>query len=125
MKPITMNELFNLSRKQFVDRFLEWMKEFNNNEFFNINVLDNETGKYKQDPLTCPLHLYNIHNHLKCPNEFVSLTASCELCGMPMCPDCANHNVHQLSRVTGYMSDVDQWNSAKQQEFKDRQRFTI
>jgi anaerobic ribonucleoside-triphosphate reductase len=40
-----------------------------------------------------------------------------------MCPDCGNHNVSQLSRVTGYIGDVGGWNNAKKQELKDRKRY--
>ena len=38
---------------------------------------------------------------------------------------CMNHVVKTLSRVTGYLSTVESWNEAKQQEFKDRQRYDL
>lgn len=46
----------------------------------------------------------------------------CEVCGKPVCPECGDHDVIQLSRVTGYLQDVTGWNEAKKQELKDRVR---
>ena len=43
-------------------------------------------------------------------------------CGNPTCP-CGSHDVVQISRVTGYLSDVKGWNAAKKQELIDRQRY--
>lgn len=124
MKPITIEEMLALSRKEFVARNLEWMKEFNNGEYLIVRK-KNEKGEWVDDPLSCPLHQYVVYNHLKCSNELVSLTAFCPLCGNPCCPDCMNHKVEQLSRVTGYMAPVSGYNEGKKQEFKDRQRYTL
>jgi anaerobic ribonucleoside-triphosphate reductase len=33
--------------------------------------------------------------------------------------------VVQISRVTGYLQEVSGWNAGKQQELKDRARYTI
>jgi anaerobic ribonucleoside-triphosphate reductase len=33
--------------------------------------------------------------------------------------------VSQVSRVTGYLADVAGWNQGKQQELKDRSRYTV
>lgn len=55
----------------------------------------------------------------------VSGTSLCLECGSMMCPICHRHNVTQISRVTGYMSDVSGWNEGKRQEFKDRKRYNI
>lgn len=121
MKPITLDELMNLSRKEFIDRNLEFL---NGEQPPCMEVTDTE-GKKSIDPLRCPLHVWVVHNHTKCPNEMVSLTSQCPLCGYAMCPDCNNHFVEQLSRVTGYMSGVSGWNAAKQQEFKDRNRYQV
>ena len=52
-------------------------------------------------------------------------TAFCDVCGAAMCPVCHRHNVIQLSRVTGYVSNVDGWNEGKKQEFRDRKRYEI
>lgn len=122
-----MKVLLNKSQKQFIEINKEYLKSIGQ-EFYMEYSTHAKTGKIIEspiDPLQCPLHLWHIHNETKCPAEFVSLTAICPLCNLPMCPTCQNHNVHQLSRVTGYMSDVDQWNSAKQQEFKDRTRYKV
>ena len=111
MKPITIEEMFSLSREQFIERHKAWIKEFGEIEISNS--------------LKCPLHIWVVHNRVTCSREIVPNTMSCPLCGHPCCPDCMNHNVEQLSRVTGYMSGVGGWNKAKQQEFKDRQRHNI
>lgn len=49
----------------------------------------------------------------------------CEICGKEICPICGDHDVAQVSRVTGYLSDVAGWNNAKKQELKDRVRAPI
>ena len=40
----------------------------------------------------------------------------------PVCAHCGSENVYGISRVVGYFSRIDNWNMAKQSEFKDRQR---
>jgi len=49
----------------------------------------------------------------------------CPECGKPICPKCGDHDVTQISRVTGYLQDVGGWNAAKQQELKDRTRTQV
>lgn len=49
----------------------------------------------------------------------------CNVCGRPVCPTCGDHDVAQVSRVTGYLSDVAGWNRAKRQELLDRTRTQI
>jgi len=51
--------------------------------------------------------------------------AYCKICGKAICPECGDHDVVQLSRVTGYLQDVSGWNDAKQQELKDRHRWNL
>ena len=111
MKQITVDELLALPREQFIERCKLWNTEFGMMEI--------------EDPLHCPLHFWVVHNHAKCSKEMVANTASCPVCGHPCCPDCMNHMVDQLSRVTGYMAPVSGWGAAKKQEFKDRKRFEI
>ena len=111
-KPISIEEMFTLSRKEFIARHMAWLKEFGE----DIEITD---------PQKCPVHLWVVYNRAKCNREMVANTASCPVCGHPCCPDCMNHKVEQLSRVTGYLSGVSSWGAAKQQEFKDRQRFNI
>jgi len=114
MEPITVDELLALSRREFIERVQVWVKEFEEEEGIRIN-----------NPIECPVHSWVVHNNAKCAHEIVANTAVCPVCGNPCCPDCMNHVVHQLSRVTGYLSTVDNWNESKKQEFKDRQRFDL
>ena len=89
------------------------MKEFNGGELLDV------------DRFECPLHRWVMYNGAKCRRDVVGNTELCPVCGNPCCPDCMNHNVEQLSRVTGYLSTVSNWGAAKQQEFKDRQRHDL
>ena len=65
------------------------------------------------------------NDHCHCPHDKVGSIAYCELCGAAMCPVCKCHDVSQISRVTGYMSDVAGWGAAKRQELKDRKRYDV
>ena len=57
-------------------------------------------------------------------NQF--LLKFCPACGEPVCPTCNSHYTHfQVSRVTGYLSDVKSWNEAKQAELKDRVHYNV
>ncbi|WP_342677643.1 anaerobic ribonucleoside-triphosphate reductase [Methanofollis sp. UBA420] len=69
--------------------------------------------------IMCPL------DHTHCAHEIVSGIEYCPLCGAPVCPECGTHDVTQISRVTGYLQDVSGWNAGKQQELKDRVRYTV
>ncbi|MDK2974506.1 MAG: hypothetical protein PWP08_877 [Methanofollis sp.] len=69
--------------------------------------------------IMCPL------DHTHCSHEIVSGIEYCPLCGEPVCPECGSHDVSQISRVTGYLQDVSGWNAGKQQELKDRVRYTV
>ena len=73
----------------------------------------------------CPIAQYVAYNDLKCHREMVANTDVCFMCGNPICPDCMNHNVEVISRVTGYLSTVSGWNEAKKQEFEDRNRYEL
>jgi ribosomal protein L32 len=64
-------------------------------------------------------------DHNGCRHTFHETLAYCPICGKAICPECGDHNVLQISRVTGYLQDVSGWNSSKQQELKDRTRYTI
>jgi hypothetical protein len=72
----------------------------------------------------CPVHEYAGMLNKSC-KKTVATIQSCPVCEKPMCPDCGNHNVSQLSRVTGYVGDVGEWNNAKKQELKDRKRYGV
>lgn len=67
----------------------------------------------------CPL------DHCNCGHEIISGIEYCPLCGQAVCPECGSHDVVQISRVTGYLQDVSGWNAAKQQELKDRTRYSV
>ena len=114
METITIEEILNLPRRQFIDRNLTYIKEARGGKLFEIS-----------DPGKCPLAIWVAHHDTKCRRQQVPNTAACPLCGNPCCPDCMNHVVQQLSRVTGYLQIVSGWNEAKKQEFKDRTRYEI
>lgn len=67
----------------------------------------------------CPL------DHCHCSHHIIERIDYCPLCGKAVCPECGTHDVTQVSRVTGYLADVAGWNAGKQQELKDRVRYTI
>ncbi|HPY60781.1 MAG TPA: anaerobic ribonucleoside-triphosphate reductase [Methanospirillum sp.] len=69
--------------------------------------------------IMCPLDNYD------CSHEIAATIEYCPLCGEPVCPECGCHDVVQISRVTGYLQDVSGWNAGKQQELKDRQRYSV
>ena len=69
--------------------------------------------------ILCPL------DHCHCSHEVITSIEYCPLCHEPVCPDCGSHDVVQISRVTGYLQDVSGWNAGKQQELKDRVRYTV
>ena len=65
------------------------------------------------------------NDHNQCSHDMVESIAYCELCGAACCPICGCEDVSQISRVTGYMSDVAGWGAAKRQELKDRVRYDV
>jgi len=69
--------------------------------------------------IMCPL------DHCHCSHEILSGIDYCPLCRAAVCPECGSHDVVQISRVTGYLQDVSGWNAGKQQELKDRVRYTV
>ena len=75
-------------------------------------------GETKLD-IMCPL------DHCHCSHEITTEIKYCPECGKPVCPVCGSHDVVQISRVTGYMQDVSGWNAGKQQELKDRKRYSV
>lgn len=107
-----IEETLAMPKKEFIKRCLQWNKEFNGGKQIKV-----------KDPMECPVALWVMFNDAKCNKEMVPGTEECPVCGHPMCPDCMNHNVDVISRVTGYLSTVSGWNAAKKQEFKDRQRY--
>lgn len=113
-KSITHDEAMKLSKEAYIGRCKAWLSEFNSNEQIKVT-----------HPSKCPVSVWVEHHHLFCAQEVIADTTYCEICGEPCCPECGNHNVEQLSRVTGYVGNVSGFNAGKKQEFKDRQRFNI
>jgi anaerobic ribonucleoside-triphosphate reductase len=58
-----------------------------------------------------------------CNHGVVDGIRVCEECGEFMCPECGAHDVEVLSRITGYYSPVNSWNSAKRAELTDRVKY--
>lgn len=69
--------------------------------------------------IMCPL------DSCGCSHDISPTIEYCPLCGDAICPECGSHDVVQISRVTGYLQDVSGWNAGKQQELKDRQRYSV
>lgn len=109
-----MKAVLGLSRRKFIELNLKYIEEERDGKLFETKT-----------PGDCPLAQWVAYNDKKCYQETVGTTKNCPLCGKPMCPDCMNHVVEQVSRVTGYMSTVGSWNASKQQEFKDRTRYDL
>lgn len=61
-------------------------------------------------------------DHGNCSHDIVDGIAYCKTCGKAVCPICGSHDVNQVSRITGYLSDVAGWNKGKQAELMDRNR---
>ena len=107
-------DLMNLGLHQLVDVCKEDNTEHNEGKIVQINGI-----------MDCPIHRWVVMHEKGCKNPLVAGTADCPICGKPMCPECMSHEVEQLSRVTGYMSNVGSWNAAKKQEFQDRKRSNL
>lgn len=77
----------------------------------------------------CKADVYSIYLNLKgekCrTGEIIAGAEICPVCDRSFCPQCMNHNVIALSRVTGYMGDINGWNNGKKEELKDRQHYNI
>ena len=73
----------------------------------------------KNMEIMCPL------DSCDCSHDIAPTIEYCPLCGDAVCPECGSHDVVQISRVTGYLQDVSGWNAGKQQELKDRQRYSV
>ena len=108
-KPMTHEESMALSLPEYIDRCKAWMDEFNDGKLMKVKI-----------PTQCPVHIWVEHNRKACCRELVANIKYCDVCGEACCPDCMNHSVQQLSRVTGYMGAVDGWNAGKKEELKNR-----
>jgi Anaerobic ribonucleoside-triphosphate reductase len=69
----------------------------------------------------CPLEQFH-----SCAHPVSDTIAYCPICKQAICPQCkTNHDVMQISRVTGYLQDVSGFNAGKAQELRDRKRYDI
>ncbi|WP_342304334.1 hypothetical protein [Methanolobus sp. ZRKC5] len=98
MKPITLEEMLALPLNKFVDRCVDWCEEFNDEQTMKTD---------KETP--CSVLFWVVNNQKKCSKGNVANIEHCPVCDQPVCPNCMNHNVHQLLRVTGYLSTVAGW----------------
>ncbi len=64
-------------------------------------------------------------DHCDCSHDKVESVAFCPRCGVPVCPICCSHDVVAITRVTGYLQELGGFNAGKQQEVRDRHRYTI
>ncbi len=108
---MTHEEAMALPIHLYMDRCIAWLNEFNEGKQLKIN-----------NPNKCPIHIWVMHNHKACSKDLVPNIINCPICDSPMCPGCFNHEVTQLSRVTGYIQAVDGWNAGKKQELLDRKK---
>lgn len=85
--------------------------------------------KSESTELVCKVDAYSMILKMQGYNcregKLISGTEICPVCKSPICPQCFNHSVVSLSRVTGYIQDISGWNMAKRQELLDRKRYTI
>ena len=57
-----------------------------------------------------------------CIDEITGGTQTCKICGAFTCP-CGSEDCYPVSRVTGYLANVNSWSSGKRAEFVDRTRY--
>jgi hypothetical protein len=98
------------------------------NDVMNFEGIEFKDGDKKQ-PLcpecNIPMRPMCSQDHeCRCPTTIHSGIRYCPECGEPVCP-CGSSDVVGVSRVTGYLSDISGWGRGKQEELKDRNRYTI
>jgi hypothetical protein len=118
--------------KKWIEKMPMSERRFKCNDCHLILSIDEVINEDKDQPCcpkckttniveVCPLD----HAHCGCNGGIPqSGIFYCPVCGEPICPSCATHDVFQLSRVTGYYQSVEGFNEAKKQELKDRHRTT-
>lgn len=114
MESITPAEFMALTKSKAIKRCEIYLKESNDGKQIKV-----------KNPMDCPIAQWVVYNNAKCHRQMIPNIATCPICGSPVCPDCMNHLVEQLSRVTGYLSIVSGWNESKKQEFEDRNRYDL
>ena len=91
-------------------------------DYITDTIQINATPEIMQES-TCSINIFAQSNP-PCKRAVAGIS-TCHECGKPMCPICHRHNVTQLSRVTGYVGDIAEWNEGKKQELKDRKKYNI
>jgi hypothetical protein len=125
--------MINDETKEIIDRYSKMGKIGNRGILEKVPISERNykchTCKKIVDTVPCPecgeMHLEIMCplDHCHCIHEIVGTHAYCPICGEPVCPECGSHDVSQISRVTGYLADVDGFNEGKKQELKDRMRY--
>jgi len=108
-----------LSVEQFIEKCLRFNEAHPNMIIPDIKIATD-----------CPVHIYagEVGNHA-C-KSIVGGYKECPICHKFMCPICHSHSIAVVSRVTGYVSTVQDkygsgWGNGKLAEFKDRQRYNL
>ena len=78
-----------------------------------------ECGEQHAIIMTCPV------DHAHCGHDFTDKVMECPICGQFICSVCGCHDVAVLTRITGYINDVNGFNAGKRQEVRDRHRVSI
>lgn len=106
-----------------VEQFIEKCEEFNraHPEFVMPEI------RLATD---CPVHIYSGMIGSHACKTVVEGYKECPICHKFMCPTCHSHSITVVSRVTGYISTVQDkygsgWGNGKLAEFKDRKRHNI
>jgi len=68
----------------------------------------------------CPLD-----TDIDCGKVHATGFETCPICGEIICPECGNHQVDAYARITGYLSNLKEWNQGKVSELADRHRYNI
>ena len=105
-----IDQLLHMPFRRFVELCRDWREDTHP-----------DISKIEQEQ--CPIHQYALF-HGRCMTTVKGIEL-CPVCERPMCPQCGNHCVEQLSRITGYFQAVSGWNAAKKQELEDRQRYDM
>jgi hypothetical protein len=90
-----------------------------------FTILNNSDLIEGKCPICGEIHIQQMCpiDHNGCGHTISEGIEYCPVCGKNICPQCGDHSVVSVSRVTGYLSDISGWNNAKKQELKDRVRY--
>ena len=95
--------------------------------FTCMTILKNSELIDKKCPVCGENHLQQMCpvDHNSCSHTIIERIEYCPVCKQAICPECGDHSVVQISRVTGYLQDVSGWNNSKKAELKDRIRSNL